>query len=142
MILGNEAPKMVNGATTILLDYANLDTMFSQGDVIENVSPIDGTRTYIIKGDYSEFKVPINLFQYGNATNRKNKFLEVYNQRKNLVDFYPHRDGYPIKNEAGNIVKFAIVDINLDYEDDDINLEVLSIHVKSTGYTDISKGLV
>lgn len=142
MILGNEAPKMVNGATTILLDYANLETMFSQGDVIENVSPIDGTRTYIIKGDYSEFKVPINLFQYGNATNRKTKFLEIYNQRKNLVDFYPHRDGYPIKNEAGNIVKFAIVDINLDYEDDDINLEVLSIHVKSTGYTDISKGLV
>ncbi|MBS3945344.1 MAG: hypothetical protein KGZ42_07595 [Melioribacter sp.] len=142
MIFGVEAPKIVNGQTTVLLDYAVMDPKFCIGDIIENTSPMNGEKTFIMKGDYAEFKLDIYLFKYGNTSSRKSKFLEIYNQRKNLVDFYPHRDGGPIKNEDNEIVKFAIVDCYPFYFQNEVTHDAVMLHLKSKKYIDITKSLV
>ncbi|MEW6039926.1 MAG: hypothetical protein AB1633_00195 [Elusimicrobiota bacterium] len=142
MILGVEAPKLVNGATTVLLDYAVMDPDFGVEDVIEKVSVFNGYREYILFGDYAEFKLEIYLFEYGDTLARKNKFLEIYNQRKNLVDFYPHRDGGPIKNEAGEIVKFAAKVMKPFYFQNEPSHDAMYLYLKSQKYIDITKSLV
>lgn len=142
MIFGVEAPKLVNGSTTVLLDYAVMDPKFCVGDVIENVSPFNGDKTFILKGDYAEFKLEIYLFECGDVTARKNKFSEIYAQRKELVDFYPHRDGGAIKNEAGSVVKFAIVDCVPFYYANEQSQDAIMLYLKSTKYIDITKSLV
>lgn len=142
MILGVEAPKIVNGATTVLLDHAVMDPKFCVGDVIENVSPLNGDKTFIMKGDYAEFKLDIYLFEYGDTAARKAKFLEIYGQRKELVDFYPHRDGGPIKNEAGAVVKFAIVNMTPFYFENEQSHDAIMLTLKSTKYIDITKSVL
>lgn len=142
MIFGVEAPKLVNGATTVLLDNCVLDPKFCVGDVIENTSPLNGDKTFIMKGDYAEFKLEIYLFQIPILANRIAKFNEIYAQRKELVDFYPHRDGSAIKNEAGNVVKFAITDMVPFYFENEATHDAIMLYLKSTKYIDITKGLV
>lgn len=142
MIFGLEAPKIVNGGTTVLLDYAVMDPKFCVGDIIEHTSPLNGDKTFILKGEYAEFQLEIYLFKYGHTSARKSKFLEIYNQRKNLVDFYPHRDGGAIKNEDNEIVKFAILDCSPFYFQNERTHDMMLLHLKSTKYTDITKSLV
>ncbi|MEW6506406.1 MAG: hypothetical protein AB1432_01540 [Bacteroidota bacterium] len=142
MIFGVQAPKIVSGSTTVNLDYAVLDPKFCVADVVEHTSPLNGDKTFILKGDYAEFKLEIYLFQYGNTSARKAKFLEIYGLRKELVDFYPHRDGGAIKDEDGNIVKFAIVDCFPYYFQNEATHDALLIYLKSTKYIDTTKSLV
>lgn len=142
MIFGVQGPKIVNGGTTVLLDHSVMDPKFCVGDVIENVSPLNGDKTFIMKGDYAEFKIEVYLFEYGSTANRVSKFLEIYGQRKNLVDFYPHRDGSPIKNDAGSVVKFAIVDCVPFYYNNECSHDAIMLYLKSTKYIDITKGVI
>lgn len=142
MIFGIQAPKIISGSTTVNLDYAVLDPKFCMADIIENTSPLNGDKTFILKGDYAEFKLEIYLFKYGNASAQKAKFSEIYSLRKELVDFYPHRDGGAIKDESGNVVKFAIVDCTPYYFQDEVTHDALLLSLKSTRYIDITKSVV
>ncbi len=142
MIFGVQAPKIVNGVTTVLLDYAVMDPKFCVGDVIENVSPLNGDKTFIMKGDYAEFKLEVYLWEYGDAVARKNKFLEIYAQRNQLVDFYPHREGGPIKDSLNNVVKFAIIDMAPFYFENEQSHDAIMLYLKSQKYIDITKSLI
>jgi hypothetical protein len=142
MIFGVQAPKIINGNTTLLLDHTVMDPKFCIGDVIENISPLNGDKTFIMKGDYAEFKLEVYLFEYGSVANRTAKFNEIYIQRKELVDFYPHRDGSAIKNASGSVVKFAIVDMVPFYFENEQTHDAIMLYLKSTKYIDITKSLV
>lgn len=142
MIFGVQAPKIISESTIVNLDYAVLDPKFCLADVVEHTSPLNGYKTFILKGDYAEFKLEIYLFKYGNASAQKAKFLEIYSLRKELVDFYPHRDGGAIKDENGDIVKFAIVDCTPYYFQNEVTHDMLLLYLKSTKYIDITKNLV
>ncbi len=112
MIFGTSYSKFVSGITTVELPYSVLDPSYMLPDVLVHQSVISGKKNFISKGDYSEFKVQINLWKYANPNATFNQ-LEGY--KFSQVTFYPHKDGDPIKDIYGNEVQFLISDISEYY---------------------------
>jgi hypothetical protein len=143
MIFGVQAPKFVYSSTTYNLDYVNVNPTFIDGDFIEHVSVITGKRFYILKGNYAEFTITMNLWKYTSPT-PKAKFQELlgFYQNQYGVEFFPHRDAPSIKNSSNAVVLFRITNLEPFYLETAQYRDVLNITFKSTGFIDPTKNLL
>lgn len=135
MIFGLEAPQIKIGNEIIVLEKSNLQPDFLTPVVIEYVSPLNGDKNFIVLGDYAGFRIQINSFETISATTL---FLLLKAKEKNLCVFFPHKDGQPIKDKAGNDCLFFISSVKPYYLENDVEFDMVEITFNSVGFVDLS----
>ncbi|MEW6039927.1 MAG: hypothetical protein AB1633_00200 [Elusimicrobiota bacterium] len=133
MIWGLEQPQIKNGIDTITLDYAELRPDFMMPIILEYRSPFNGEMNFIYLGDYAHFRVQINLFE---ITNRSGFFNQLKSLEKQIVVFYPHKDGEAIKDRFGNDVIFFVSTVKPFYLENENEFDIMEITFNSVGYVD------
>jgi hypothetical protein len=132
MIFGVQAPKIVSGSTTVNLDYAVLDPKFCVADVVEHTSPLNGDKTFILKGDYAEFKLEVDISKH---EDKNTFFSQLKNLENQLVVFYPHKDEQAIKDLAGNDVLFFLT-VEPFYFNNEVDQDMILLTFHSVGFID------
>jgi hypothetical protein len=140
-LFGTGSAKMqISGSTTSsLLDYSIINPEFIVPDEKDYKSVITGHKSFMTLGDYSNFKVQVNLWKYSSP---KIKFQELYSYLHNNVYFWPHADGKAISGSTNLPVEFHITDIKHSYLDNYTFNDVLNISFVSNDYTVVSKSLL
>lgn len=135
MIFGRSNSKMVSGSVVIDLPNSVLSPEWMSPDIIIQPSVITGKRNFISKGDYSKFKLQINLFEYSDPVA---KFKEITNYLGQHVVFYPHNYDKPVTDKAGHSVLFLFTNFSAYYLADTIDKDVILMDFIASGYSDIS----
>ena len=145
MIFGTGSAKFDNSGSTVLLENSTIIPEYSDRNISIVTSIYDHYHTYEFLGDYSEFTVKLNLWKYTSLTeNPIDKYNEIYPYLFTSVHFWPHEDGNPIMSDTGT-ASFFIDDMKHSYlfgEQADANEDVLYIHFKSEGYTNLSGSIL
>lgn len=139
MIFGSGSAQMQQGTGSIVvLQHSNIVPEYIITDEKEHKSVLTGHKTFTTLGDYSKFRIDINLYKYDNPTTT---FQTLYPYIHNNVYFWPHSDGKAISGSNNLPVEFHITDMKLSYLGDHLYRDLLSIEFEAVDYTDISKGL-
>jgi len=138
MIWGASYSKFVSGVTTVELPNSILHPDFIKPDIIEHQSIISGKKNWINKGDYSEFKVQVNLFKY---TDPNTTFNLVESYKFAQVTFYPHKDGQPMKDIFGSEIQFMIIKINAYSLRSKLLKDIIIITFRSDRFTQLVPGV-
>jgi len=140
MIFGTGSAKFSRSGSDVLLQNSILEPNYITRNVITTTSIHDHYNTYNFLGDYSDFNVKINLWQYDDATI---KYNEIYPYLYSYVYFWPHEDGNAITGSDGNPALFFIDKISHEYNTSiDVDKDIIKIHFKSVGYTNITGSLI
>ena len=131
MIFGNGKPKLVYNGNTILLDNCTVDFVWQERTGEEQASVLTGHREWYELGNHAEFEIVVFLFKYANPSA---KFTELYALRDKDVIFFPHRDGYPLRNDRGDEVLFHVVEMAPEYLKGIENYDVLRFRIKSKDF--------
>lgn len=139
MIFGSgSAQFQKSGSSVCTLDYSNLYPEYFITDEIEHKSVLTGHKSYTTLGDYSNFKVEVNLYKYSNPLS---KFNEIYQYIHDDVYFWPHNDKKAISGSNGQPVKFHITNMELSYLKDFNYKDLLTITFEANDYTYLSGSL-
>jgi hypothetical protein len=74
----------------------------------------------------------LNLFEYDQPSL---KYKEILDQQGILVEFYPHVDGEPIRDLAGNVVLMYLENIQPFYLFQDKQYDIVNLKFVSSRYT-------
>jgi len=144
MIFGSGSAKIqeVSSTSSVILDYSTMEASYIEPDEDEHTSVLTGYRSYTTLGDYSSFKVNINLFKYGNINSQINKFKELYGYIHKNVYFWPHADGRAISGSDNQPVPFHVTDMKIIQLDNNYKFfDTIQMQFNSIKYTDISKSI-
>lgn len=131
MIFGSEKPKLVCEGTTVFLDHCTVEYNWQVRTSEEQVSVLTGHREWYELGDHAEYELLVFLWKYADPAA---KFTELYGLRNKDVIFFPHRDGYPLRNERGDEVLFHVVEMTPEYLRGIDSYDVLRIAIKSKDF--------
>ena len=142
MIFGSGSAKFTGVAgvpAVVTLENSIIRPEWCNRNYSVNQAISDHYSTFKFHGDYSEFWVDLNLYQYTAPDDPTDKFAEIYPYLYTDVYFWPHVDGKAISGSNGIPTKFFIDEMKHSYLSDDFTTkDVLSIHFKSVNYTVIS----
>ena len=138
-IFGTTSPKFVAGATTVHLYHSTLSPKFMVNDFREFKSVLTGSKKFLAKGSYSEFKVKVNLFKYADPTQTAIDLLG-YNQTV-IDEFYPFADGESVQDGSGQPVKFFVT-IELAFLTQANKHDLAILTFKSVEYTRAKQSLI
>jgi hypothetical protein len=128
-----------SGSAVVKLEYSRLYPEYVITDEIEHKSVLTGHKSYSTLGDYSRFKVEVNLFKY---TSSVAKFNEIYQYYHDDVYFWPHSDGKAISGSDRNPVEFHIVGMELNYLDNIDYKDLLTVEFDAIDYTVLTGSLL
>ena len=148
MIFGKQPVKIKANGSFLTLDYSVAKYSWDKTVVnIEHKDYATGFITNDFKTSYSEFEVTVNIFKYESYPERVNKWYELYSLQHATVDeFYPHADGYAIKDSDGRTIKYfvesviagqAIQGMN-DY--DIVTIKFVPLAGSESGYSVVATG--
>lgn len=135
MIFGLHQPQIKIGGNTIILDYADLQPDFMTPLFLEYTSPLNGDKNFIYVGDYAGFRVQINLFETIDA---ETLMTQLKGLEKQLVVFYPHKDGSAIKDRFGNDILFFVNTVKPFYLNNENQFDMIELTFSSIGFVDYS----
>jgi len=90
MIFGYQAPRMIHNTTTVDLDHAKVISEEPTTDYVENVSQIDGQRSFANRGTSWTVKILVYLFKYADPLAT---YQSIVAYKGLQVTLLPHRDG-------------------------------------------------
>lgn len=127
-------PKIVSGVESVIFSHSYIDPVFNDPQVVEQVSKINGHRNYLLKGDRSHYVLSIHLALYDNPASSLDTILGF---RGVYVDeFYPYKDGDPIKNVSGGIEAFSVTYVQpvYMYTKGKITITMILVRLDSQSY--------
>lgn len=140
MLFGSGSAKFTRSGSTVSLDYSNIRPSWVNRNFSKKQSIYDHYTTVDYYGDYSNFWIDVNLYQYTSSIGKFNEIYPTY--LHNYVYFWPHNDGYAISGSDGQPTVFFIREMEHKYlSNDDATKDVLSIHFVSIDYATISGSL-
>lgn len=146
MLFGTGSAKFERSGSIVTLEHSNLAPNYAIRNISVITSVYDHFHTYDFLGDYSEFTVQLNLWKYQSLTETpSDKYNEIYPFLYTLVYFWPHEDGQAVSGSDDEHMPFFIDSIQHSYlfgSQADANEDVLFIHFKSEGYTNLTGSLV
>lgn len=138
-IFGIAEPKIVSGATTVLLDHTDIIKNEPIYDVLVHESKISGNRIIYGKGYHWMFELRLNLFRYAVPLTKWNELFPFIHTE---VTLHPHRDKDPFKDSDSDVVKFFFMEMIPRYLRQDIREDILILKFISTRYVDISRSIL
>jgi len=140
MLFGTGSAKFERSGSVVLLEHSNIRPNWVVRDLNKRISIHDHYTSVVNNGDYSDFWVDINLFDY---TSSVGKFNEIYpNYLYAYGHFYPHLDGNAISGSDGKPSVFFIREMEHKYiSDTGADKDVLSMHFVSTDFTNLTGSL-
>jgi len=136
MLFGTGSAKFERSGSTVLLEHSNIRPNWCVRNIETQRSVFDHYTTATFIGDYSDFWIDINLFDYTSSVGKYNEIYPTY--AYSYVYFWPHADGNAISGSNNKPSVFFIRDMEHRYlSDTDARRDILSLHFVSTDYTDI-----
>lgn len=136
MIFGSGNPIILaaDNSFNIELKYTGIIPTFRDKTQIENISPINGYRSWIDLWDHVEFKLMVYLFKYSDPSDAFETIQQIEDK-----DFYftPHKYDVNgnlaqyLKDNDGNLLKFHCTKFNPYYLNDYNKFDVIEIEFKS-----------
>jgi len=138
-IFGSSGSKFIypETSTSVYLTHSVIYPDWMENDYEVNTA-IDENRQrwFYTLGDYSEFKIKMNLSNFPVPIDKFNE-LYFYNQKE--VQFFPHWDGEPIKNSTATATASFYIECKLGSFDKYNTHEYLEMNFKPTTYTTINE---
>lgn len=136
IFFGTGSSCIVSSSSSFVFNHSNLDAKFDEPDNIKYTSVFNGYRGTIQRGDYSEFIINVNLFDYSNPADT---FRQIYNFNHKNVVFYPVSGSGAIKSGSGANVEFYVSDVTPYYVFNTKIFDACKIKLKAINYTDLYK---
>lgn len=109
-VFGEKPPKFIydlgglNEQEVKLEHWVEIDFDYDSRYIIHD-SQLEADRDFLPRGEFLDITGKLYLFKY---PDKKAKLEELYQFRKKKVILYPHWDGDPYKDSAGNAIEFYI----------------------------------
>lgn len=126
-------PKIVNGASTIIIYHSYCDPVFNDPQIQEQVSPITGYRNYVLIGDRSHYIIFIHLEKFDNPGTTLTTLRNLHGLT--IDEFYIDENNTdPVMNTTGQAEKFVVSQIIPVYLDNTVNYSAVIMRLDNLRY--------
>ncbi len=130
--------KVIETGTELTLRYGGITPKRKSNDILRNVSPINGKRTFVPRWDNSDYEIVVYLNAIEDISERYEYYTQLLNLRNREVYFKPHsknQNGTAIeeweKDYLGNNRKFKVIDFTPFYLDNINHFDAVKFTVSS-----------